>query len=829
MYYLSSTASRARQREAQRARDNRAEIVKALSHGQITRRELYKWGLLTVTGAMVLKNGLSPWARSAFAAVPTGTPRSPLFGVGFNDFTAPLPRLNLEEAVRLTPVPDPFDPGHNMALFPDGLYKEKYGARRSSYHNLYNGDPKSIYTNPVTHVGPIEGRPPKVPANFPAPFAGSDPFAHQRWDGEFFPKVGYVMSWAQCEQPSALSTGTRFHPKFAAQKPNSVWCYGSGANFVNGVNQTTGSLPPFLIQARYGEPSLTRVYNNTPVNQDDNDSGFGRNESQLHFHNAHNGAESDGAANVHHFPGTFYDYRWSTTLARRDKINTDGSDNRASGPGDNGDLVNVAGDWREIQTTMWAHDHRFFFTAENVYKGNLGMVSYYSGRDRGYEKSLPDMEKGPKGSDADPTRPVNLQLPSGYLNAKGWGNRDFDLHLVVSDAATDRDGQLFFDIFDTDGFLGDVAMVNFAYRPYFEVLPRKHRFRILAASMSRFYQLQISGPDGKAVQFQQMANDGNLLSNPVFLTSLDQQGTGERYDIIVDFSKFPVGSNLYLVNTLQQTDGRLPDKQLPLAQAMHGVSADPAVGPLMQFRVVSSKHSVDDVTPDNPDGSIITNKMPDYSKYLAPDPRLQIPIVQPVRTRVVSWGRSGGGDSRGPNGQCTPDCPETASFPWTVSVNGQESHSMNANRISLLIPKPGEIEHWTYVNGGGGWDHPIHLHFEEGVTMNRGGASIPATENLVRKDVWRLRPGGQVQFQVQFGEYGGSYVTHCHNTVHEDFALLMRIQLTTGAVGTPQAAVTPTPNPSAEGVTYTVPDILPEGDPNNGFGSPSQIASSGKN
>ena len=28
----------------------------------------------------------------------------------------------------------------------------------------------------------------------------------------------------------------------------------------------------------------------------------------------------DGAANVHHFPGTFYDYRWSTTLARRDKI-----------------------------------------------------------------------------------------------------------------------------------------------------------------------------------------------------------------------------------------------------------------------------------------------------------------------------------------------------------------------------------------------------------------------------------------------------------------------------------------------------------------------------
>ena len=138
---------------------------------------------------------------------------------------------------------------------------------------------------------------------------------------------------------------------------------------------------------------------------------------------------------------------------------------------------------------------------------------------------------------------------------------------------------------------------------------------------------------------------------------------------------------------------------------------------------------------------------------------------------------------------------------------------MNANRINLLVPKPGEIEHWTFVNGGGGWDHPIHLHFEEGITMNRGGDTLPATENLVRKDVWRLRASGQVTFQVQFGEYGGAYVNHCHNTVHEDFALLMRIQFLTGVAGSPQTMVTPTPNPSPDGVTFTTPEILPEGDP----------------
>ena len=45
--YISPKASRIRQREAQRARDNRAEIVKARSLGQITRRDLFRWGIFT--------------------------------------------------------------------------------------------------------------------------------------------------------------------------------------------------------------------------------------------------------------------------------------------------------------------------------------------------------------------------------------------------------------------------------------------------------------------------------------------------------------------------------------------------------------------------------------------------------------------------------------------------------------------------------------------------------------------------------------------------------------------------------------------------------------
>jgi FtsP/CotA-like multicopper oxidase with cupredoxin domain len=456
---------------------------------------------------------------------------------------------------------------------------------------------------------------------------------------------------------------------------------------------------------------------------------------------------------------------------------------------------------------MWFHDHRFFFTAENVHKGMFALCNYYSGPDRGRE----DLNDG-----------INLQLPSG--SQLPWGNTDFDVNLAISNPAEDRDGQLYFDIFDTDGFLGDQLLVNGTYYPYMEVLPRRYRFRTLNASMSRFIQLALAVnkasnyAPGLTVPFHFIANDGNFVVSPIKLTQLDQQGVAERYDIVVDFSAFKPGDSIRLVNLLRQVDGRLPDRTLSVAQALAGDRDDPAVGPILEFRVVGSLQSVDlpgktyraGIDPDksaNLNDAVWTTKVKTLTT--------QIPIVAPVRTREIEFGRSGGGDSL----PCIPECGDIKRFPWSVKVNGKAAHTMNANRISVLVPKPGEVEHWTLVNGGGGWDHPIHLHFEEGITMDRGGAFIPATELNVRKDVWRLRPGGRVKFQVTFGEYGGSYVSHCHNTVHEDFAMLLRYQLLSAPPGDPNYkgqphyAVTKTPIPSADGVTWKVPEILPEGDP----------------
>src|SRR5438093_11468840 len=104
--FLTNKASKLRIKEAENARRNRQEIVKALADGQITRRDLLKWGLFTAGGLLLWKHGLNPFVRSAYASVPTGFPRSPLFGV--HAFTQPMPRfdfLPLNAIANLDPAP----------------------------------------------------------------------------------------------------------------------------------------------------------------------------------------------------------------------------------------------------------------------------------------------------------------------------------------------------------------------------------------------------------------------------------------------------------------------------------------------------------------------------------------------------------------------------------------------------------------------------------------------------------------------------------------------------------------------------------------------------
>src|SRR4029078_457058 len=188
-------------------------------------------------------------------------------------------------------------------------------------------------------------------------------------------------------------------------------------------------------------------------------------------------------------------------------------------------------------STHCFHDHMFSFTAQNVYKGNAAMFNIYSGLDRGNEA----IKDG-----------VNLRLPSG--TAKDWGNLDYDVNLMIADKAFDSVGQLGFDIMNFDGFLGDVMTVNLAFKPFFNVERRKYRFPILNASVARFFKIALVNASGTAQPIVQIGNDGNLLPHPVTLTQLDEQGIAERYDVVIDFSKYQIGEKLHFVNLCEHGD-----------------------------------------------------------------------------------------------------------------------------------------------------------------------------------------------------------------------------------------------------------------------------------
>ncbi|MBX9926356.1 MAG: copper oxidase, partial [Hyphomicrobiaceae bacterium] len=101
--YLSRFASRRRVREAENARRNRQEIIKALTFDEISRRDLFRWGIFTTTGMLAMKNGLSPFASSAYAAdIPTGVPASRYV----TKFSQPLLRPDI-----LKPIPMIEQPG----------------------------------------------------------------------------------------------------------------------------------------------------------------------------------------------------------------------------------------------------------------------------------------------------------------------------------------------------------------------------------------------------------------------------------------------------------------------------------------------------------------------------------------------------------------------------------------------------------------------------------------------------------------------------------------------------------------------------------------------
>ncbi len=520
----------------------------------------------------------------------------------------------------------------------------------------------------------------------PAVLAESAPFAstvaHQYYYDPYLPEKHY-----QIDVKEAMHS---FHPDLG---PSPIW----------GLD---GVFPGPTIDARYGEPWILQTFNNLPALSQH--TGFGMPQTIFHMHNGHTATRSDGGPWNWDDPGGQSEYHHMMMRAGFTVPDTIPSEFRDE----------YGGDVRETLTTLFMHYHRPEFTASGVYKGLVNFVRFFDERDTGNEQD---------------SSPLAWRLPSG----------PYDIPLLLADKQFDPfTGELIFDQFNLDGFLGDKQTVNGKIQPFFEVKRRKYRFRLLDAGPARFYLLVLRH-DGENRPFRQITDNGNLLEAPLTRTHIELQ-VAERHDIVIDFSQFGAGDEVTLSNLFEMKDGRRPRRDED-----DWLDPDDESNQLLMFVVTGD-----------------ANDPSEIPSYFRPFPDIDLNEV--VQTREWRFEREKGmwaiNDTL-----WDPDIDHTPAF-----LNNPP-HQIKRNTA----------ERWILENDSGGWEHPIHIHLEEGQILKINGQA-PKTKK--RLDMYRLGRNTTIELFLRFrdfpdpdfgisqglplGEYT-RYPMHCHNMTHEDHAMMV--------------------------------------------------------
>jgi len=163
-----------------------------------------------------------------------------------------------------------------------------------------------------------------------------------------------------------------------------------------------------------------------------------------------------------------------------------------------------------------------------------------------------------------------------------------DFHGGCSETRPDWWGTAFFKHYADSGFVGDIFMINGKAYPKLVVEPRKYRFRLLCASISRIYSLTLMrgnvrafpgqqgqynfvnaagtarGVGTRVMDFRVVATDGGLLPAPVQAQGVELW-PGKRREVVIDFSRYAngqptqPGDEIYLANVAEMLDGRKPN------------------------------------------------------------------------------------------------------------------------------------------------------------------------------------------------------------------------------------------------------------------------------
>jgi spore coat protein A, manganese oxidase len=419
-------------------------------------------------------------------------------------------------------------------------------------------------------------------------------------------------------------------------------------------------------------------------------------------------------------------------------------------------------------TTLWYHDHAMGMTRLNVMSGLAG---FYLLKDPAAATTITT----PASTGADFDQYMNQHFTYGVN----------EIPLAIQDRSFYADGRLWFPTVGINPtihpywmpeFFGNTVMVNGKVWPNLDVTQGVYRFRVLDGSNARFYTLSF---DNK-MPFTVIGTEGGYLQQPATVTSLTI-APGERYDIIVDFSKVAVGSKIIMTNTAK-------------APFPNGATADPqTTGQVMQFTVAGTA-----AAPGNAVNNVGATTLPTYPTTLNPTLPVGTFPTLPAATlprRYITLV-----EIMGPAG------------PQMVTMNGQLFEG-----VVTETPKQGTEEEWVIINLTAD-THPIHTHLasfqllsrqtfqatkymKDWMTLNGNQmlpfpvsyapTPLPPTAYLQQKpkaplptemgwkDTVQMNPGEVTIIRIRFTQQDGlafpfdasegpGYVWHCHIVDHED-------------------------------------------------------------
>jgi cuproxidase len=374
--------------------------------------------------------------------------------------------------------------------------------------------------------------------------------------------------------------------------------------------------------------------------------------------------------------------------------------------------------------TLWFHPHFYPTTAAQVTKGLAGLLVI---------------------DDEDTDR---LKLPSR------WGIDD--IPLIIQDRRFRHDGQ-FFDRMNitavTNGYVGDVPLVNGVQYPEARTTRGWVRLRLLDGSNARSYVLRAS--DGRSLFV--IGSDGGLLESPVELKQIVIHA-GERFEVMVDCRS---GTPFDLVTLpVEQPIMRLP----------------PFDGPVSLVTI-------------RPAGAVGPGELPDSLVKLPPAPA-ELPTVSQQLVMNMFRDEDGmmplmeaGLMATAKNGETNPtvaarvtklivDQPELSKAAQ-LSANGVNGRPFALDKPGFAARRSQELR-WRISEASDRMLHPVHVHGCQFRIVSASGQP-PEAYRGGWKDTAPISAGGFSEILVSFPYPAGPdapYMAHCHILEHEDSGMM---------------------------------------------------------